>query len=69
VHQSTSVINEEQELLALIFLFRPTEKNRLLKEVLLEKEGQKQTDLQKSTIEEEKESFQWIIQNKRSQRF
>jgi len=53
VHQSPSVTNEEQELLALVFLFRPAEKNRLVKKVLLEKEGQKQTAVQKSTIEEE----------------
>jgi len=36
-----------QELLALVFLFLPTEKNRLVKNVLLEKEGQKQTAVQK----------------------
>jgi hypothetical protein len=54
VHQSPSVTNEEQELLALVFLFRSTEKNRLLKKVLLEKEGEKQTELfKKSMIEEE----------------
>jgi hypothetical protein len=40
-------------LLALVFLFRPAEKNRLVKNVLSEQEGQKQTSLQKSTIEEE----------------
>lgn len=51
----TSVTTEEQVLLALVFLFRPAEKNRLVKKVLLEKEGQKQTSAQKSTIE--KESF------------
>jgi hypothetical protein len=53
VHQSPAVTNEEQKLLALVFLFRPAEKNRLVKKVLLEKEGQKQTAVQKSTIEEE----------------
>jgi len=52
-HQSPSVTNEEQELLALVFLFRPAEKNRLLKKVLLKKEGQQQTSVQKNTIEEE----------------
>ena len=35
---SEPVTNEEQELLALVFLFRPVEKNRLVKNVLLEKE-------------------------------
>ena len=52
-HQSPSVTNEEQELLAWVFLFRPAEKNRLVKKVLLKKEGQQQTAVQKSTIEEE----------------
>lgn len=52
-YQSPSVTNEEQELLALVFLFRPDEKNRLVKKVLSEKEEQKQTSVQKSTIEEE----------------
>ena len=39
MHQSPSVINQEQELLALVFLFRPAEKNRLVKKVLLEFES------------------------------
>jgi hypothetical protein len=42
VHQSPSVTNEEQELLALVFLFRPAEKNRLVKNVLFEKDRSKQ---------------------------
>jgi hypothetical protein len=50
---SPSVTTEEQVLFALVFLFRSVEKNRLVKIVLLEKEGQKQTSVQKSTIEEE----------------
>jgi len=58
VHQSPSVTNEEQFLLALVFLFRPAEKNRLVKKVLSEKEEQKQTDVQKSTIEEE--NVPWV---------
>ena len=55
---SPSVTNEEQELLALVFLFRPAEKNRLVKKVLLKKEGQQQTAVQKSTIEEE--NVPWV---------
>ena len=50
MHQSPSVTTEEQVLLvlfALVFLFRPAEKNRLVKNVLLEKEGQKRTAVQK----------------------
>jgi hypothetical protein len=39
--------------IAWVCRFRPTEKNRLVKNILLKKEGQKQTSVQKSTIEEE----------------
>jgi len=41
VHQSPPVTNEEQERLTLVCRLRPTEKNRLVKNVLLEKEGHK----------------------------
>jgi len=40
------------------FMFRPVEKNRLVKKVLSEKEEQKQTAVQKSTIEEE--NVPWV---------
>jgi len=49
VHQSPSVTNEEQELLALVFLFRPAEKNKPVESILLEQEEQRS---KKSTIEE-----------------
>jgi hypothetical protein len=41
VHQSPPVTNEEQEPLALGYRLRPTEKNRLVKNVLLEEEEHK----------------------------
>jgi hypothetical protein len=45
--QSPTVTNKEQERLALVCRFRPAEKNRLVKNILLEKEGQKPTVVQK----------------------
>ena len=39
MHKPPAVLNEEQELLALVFLFQPSEKNRPVKKVLLEQEG------------------------------
>jgi hypothetical protein len=52
VHQSPAVANEEQERRALVYRFRPAEKNRLVKNVLLEKDISKQP-LKKGKIEEE----------------
>ena len=44
---SQPVTNEEQEPLALGYRLQPTEKNRLVKNILLEKEEQKPTAVQK----------------------
>jgi len=47
VHHSSAVTNKEQERLAWVCRFRLAEKNRLVKKVLWENEGHKQTGVQK----------------------
>ena len=57
VHQSPAVTNEEQERLVLLCRLRLAEKNRLVKKVLLEKEGQKRTAVKR----EEKNNMRKVM--------